>query len=106
MFYRPPMDDIIHDFFIPVLSESVQYDRAVAFFSSSALYDMTIGIQRMVAKHGHIRYIISPENLSDEDIDAIHYGYDEREKILIQKMLPLFDNPVNHFEEERLNLLV
>ena len=105
MFYRPPMDDIIHDFFIPVLSESVQYDRAVAFFSSSALYDMTIGIQRMVAKHGHIRYIISPENLSDEDIDAIHYGYDEREKILIQKMLPLFDNPVNHFEEERLNLL-
>lgn len=99
------MDDIIHDFFIPVLSESVQYDRAVAFFSSSVLYDMTVGIQRMVSKHGHIRYIISPENLSDEDIEAIHYGYDEREKLIIQKMLPVFDNPTNHFEEERLNLL-
>lgn len=105
LFYRPPMDDIIHDFFVPVLSESVQYDRAVAFFSSSVLYDMTIGIQRMVSKGGHIRYIISPENLSDEDIDAIHYGYDEREKLIIEKMLPVFDNPANHFEEERLNLL-
>lgn len=105
MFYRPPRDDIIHDFFNPVLSESLQYDRAVAFFSSSVLYDMTIGIQSMVAHHGRIRYIISPTNLSDDDIEAIHYGYEERNKLAFEKLNPIFSNPENQFEEERLNLL-
>jgi len=105
MFYRPPMDDIIHDFFNPVLSKSVQYDRAVAFFSSSVLYDMTIGIQGMMSHHGHIRYIISPENLSDDDIEAIQYGYEERKRLAIEKLNSIFASPANHFEEERLNLL-
>ena len=35
--YRTLNDDIINDFYIPLLKRSVLYKRAVGFFSSTAL---------------------------------------------------------------------
>ena len=35
--YRSLLDNVVTDFYIPVLQESILYQRAVGFFSSSAL---------------------------------------------------------------------
>ena len=35
--YRSLIDNVVTDFYIPVLQESILYQRAVGFFSSSAL---------------------------------------------------------------------
>ena len=104
-FYEPPEDDVLSDFFIPVLSNSVVYQRAVAYFSSAALYEMTVGIQRLVENGGVIQYIISPGNLSVDDINAINRGYEERKRVAVNNLKPLFDSADNYFEEERLNFL-
>ena len=35
--YRSRLDDVVNDFYTPVLNEAVMYKRAVGFFSSSCL---------------------------------------------------------------------
>lgn len=42
--YRSRLDNVIKDFYVPVLKQSVLYKRAVGFFSSTALVEMSAGI--------------------------------------------------------------
>ena len=46
--YRSLIDNIVKDFYIPLLSEAVVYKRAVGFFSSSALAEVSKGIAGLV----------------------------------------------------------
>ena len=84
--YRSLIDNVVQDFYIPVLEQAVIYKRAVGFFSSSALVELTKGIASMAQRGGKIQIVASPY-LSDEDIKAIQRGYSEREKIIEQAVL-------------------
>ena len=42
--YRSTEEDVVEDFYVPVLSESVQYDRAVGYFSSNILVSYIEGL--------------------------------------------------------------
>lgn len=46
--YRSKLDDLVHDFYIPVLSQSIIYKRSVGFFSSSSLIEISKGICNFV----------------------------------------------------------
>ena len=101
--YRSFRKDIVRNFLIPVLSETVIYQRAVGFFSSSSLLEVSKGITGLVRNKGYIQLICSPY-LSEEDFEAIKKGYSERDlfySILIKRLL----EPLTYFEEQRLNLL-
>ena len=102
--YRSPRDNIVNDFYIPLLKESVLYKRSVGYFSSSSLIELTYGISKLINNNGKIQLITSP-NLSDEDIEAINKGYEIRENIIERTLLQYLTEPKNYFEEERLNLL-
>ena len=102
--YRTGNSNVIRDFYMPVLSEAVSYKRAVGFFSSTALIQISKGIADLVANGGKISLIASPR-LSEEDIHAIQIGYENRDKIIIDALLRSFDEPTTYFESERLNLL-
>ena len=39
--YRSLIDNVVQDFYIPLLHESTSYKRAVGFFSSSALVEIS-----------------------------------------------------------------
>lgn len=104
--YRKSKGDwIVGDFLIPVLSEAVSYKRAVGFFSSSALLDISQGITKLLEndKKEVIEVVASPA-LSDEDIQAIKKGYDYRE-VAENALERELHEPRTLFEEERLNLL-
>lgn len=101
--YRTPKDNVIKDFFIPLLSNAKVYKRAVGFFSSSALIQVSKGITKIVDRGGSVKLIASPR-LSEEDIEAINLGYEER-KIIEKALIREFCEPKNYFESERLNLL-
>lgn len=101
--YKTNKNDIVREFYIPVLRESVLYKRAVGFFSSTALIELSKGIAGLVKNGGKIRFIVSPL-LSEEDIEAISRGYDER-KIVQASLVREFREPKNQSEEERLNWL-
>lgn len=48
--YRSFKNDIIRDFYIPVLNRSKEYKRAVGFFSASGLIEISKGISLLVKK--------------------------------------------------------
>ena len=101
--YKTNKHDIVREFYIPILKKSVLYKRAVGFFSSTALIELSKGISGLIKNGGKIKFIVSPL-LSDEDIAAIRQGYDER-KIIQDSLLREFHEPVNGSERERLNWL-
>ena len=101
--YKTNKHDIVKEFYTPVLKESVLYKRAVGFFSSTALIELSKGLAGLIRNGGKIRFIVSPL-LSQEDIAAIQRGYDERE-IIKNSLEREMQEPVNDSEAERLNWL-
>lgn len=73
--YRSDDDNLLADFYIPALKESIAYDRAVGFFSSSMLSYAAQGIGALIEKRGSMRLIVGGE-LTQEEADAILNGYD------------------------------
>lgn len=102
--YRNLKCDIIHDFYIPILSETIVYKRAVGFFNSAALYEMAIGLNQLVKNGGKIELIVSP-HLTDDDIKSIQLGYQKREEIIERALLRDFTAPQTQVEKRKLNLL-
>lgn len=103
--YRSPQDNIVQDFYIPVLENAVSYRRSVGFFSSSALVEISKGICELAKKGGKIELVASPY-ISAEDEEAIRLGYENRTKIIENALLRgLKTESENFFEKERLNLL-
>ena len=101
--YKTYKNNIVKEFYTPVLQEAVLYQRSVGFFSSTALIELTKGIAGIVKNGGKIQFIVSPY-LSQEDVNAIQKGY-EKKKVIEQALLRKFKEPENYFQEERLNLL-
>ena len=103
--YRSLLDNVVGEFYIPLLKEASVYKRSVGFFSSTSLIEISKGIAALARNGGHIQLVASPY-LSDEDIEAIRYGYDQR-KTIIEKALirQLSDDIESYYEIERLNLL-
>lgn len=101
--YRSLIDDVVKDFYIPLLKEAVLYQRAVGFFSSSALVLISKGIEGLVQNGGKIQIIASPK-LTVSDIEEIKKGYEVRQVIenaLIRELEP----PDNQIELERLSFI-
>lgn len=71
--YNSDVDDILNQFYIPVLGRSVRYDRISGFFSSSSLAAAAKGIAGLIKNGGHMRFITSAF-LQREDVDAILKG--------------------------------
>ena len=101
--YKTNKHDVVKEFYIPVLKQSVLYKRAVGFFSSTALVELSKGIAGLIKNGGKIKFIVSPL-LSEEDIAAIKRGYDERD-IVERALLREFREPQNSSDSERLNWL-
>ena len=101
--YKTYKNNIVKEFYNPVLKNAVLYQRSVGFFSSTALIELTKGISGLVKNKGKIQLIVSPY-LSPEDVEAIEKGYEKR-KIIEEALLRDFKEPENYFQEERLNLL-
>ena len=102
--YRSLIDNVAKDFYIPLLKEAVSYKRAVGFFSSSALIQISKGIAGLTQNGGKIQLIASPY-LSDDDVEAMRKGYELRESIIENALLRELRDETNSFDKERLNLL-
>ncbi len=102
--YRSLVDNVAQEFYIPLLSEAKCYNRAVGFFSSTALVEISKGISSLAKNGGNIKLVASPY-LSKEDIEAIKLGYELRNNIIKDAILRELKDASNVFEEERLNIL-
>lgn len=104
--YRTMQVDIADELIIPLLEQSIVYKRAVGFFSSSSLLEISRGIGSLAKRGGRIELIASP-NLSDKDLEAISLGYKQREEVikgaLISSLPPLEE--LDKDSQSRFNLL-
>lgn len=67
--YESGIDDIVEDFYEPVLSCSCSYDRISGFFTSSSLAVAARGMAKFITNGGKMRLITSPVlNPTDYDI--------------------------------------
>lgn len=101
--YRTYKNNIVTEFYIPSLQQAVLYERAVGFFSSTALIDLSKGLSGLIKNGGKIKFIVSPL-LQEEDIAAIERGY-ELKGIIEKSLMREFYEPKTKSDEERLNWL-
>lgn len=57
--YNSDKDDILNDFYIPALSESVSYKRIGGFFSSSSFALAARGLSKFVQHGGHMQLLVN-----------------------------------------------
>lgn len=103
--YRSLQDDIVGDFYTPLLRCAKKYQRAVGFFSSSALIEISDGISGLVKNGGNIELVASPK-LSEEDVEAIEKGLKLKDEVIKERLIESITVPQGSFEENRLNYLI
>ena len=84
--YDSDRDDILNEFYIPALSESIIYKRLTGSFSSASLAVAARGISRLIKNGGTMKLVVGAQ-LSHDDVNAIIQGSLERDKIIADIML-------------------
>lgn len=84
--YDSDEDDVLNDFYIPALSESVRYRRLAGFFSSTALAVAARGIRNFILKGGEIELLVGAR-LSKNDVEAIKKGMTEPNRVLSESAI-------------------
>lgn len=102
--YRSLIDNVVQDFYIPLLREATVYRRAVGFFSSTSLIEISKGVATLAKNGGKIQIVASPY-LSDEDVKAIKDGYTARDNIIERALLRHLTPGTDYYSMQRLNLL-
>ena len=89
--YKSTLDNEIKNRFLnPVIKESILYERAVGYFSSSMLLYIIDGLEEFFSNGGIIKLITSPE-LTEEDKAAIINGYKKKEEVIEEALLRNFE---------------
>ena len=102
--YRSSSGNIVDEFYLPVLSESVEYSRAVGYFNSSSLAKAAKGITAFIENGGKMKLIASPQ-LDEKDIEAIKKGYADRENVIKEAVMRELSKVNNEIVQKRLEFL-
>jgi len=79
-------NNLTEDFFKPLLSHSINYDRGVGYFTSGWLRINAIGMSSFAENGGHARWITSPI-LEEKDWNALKSGEEAKENIIAKNIL-------------------
>ena len=88
--YYSDEDNLLEDFYLPVLSNSIKYGRIAGYFSSNALAIAAKGITDFVNNGGRIQ-LIANVVLSKEDQESIKEALREKEKEVLIEIESLED---------------
>lgn len=68
--YETGQDDLIEDFYVPVLREATRYDRFASYFTSVSLAAIGVGLIEFVENDGKIHIAVNTA-LDDEDVEVL-----------------------------------
>ena len=77
--YRSDTSDVVSEFFIPCLTNSIQYDRTIEYVSVSSLSTLTFGLENIQDHHAKIR-LISGHRFSTHDLNILTKLFDHHDK--------------------------
>jgi superfamily II DNA or RNA helicase len=101
--YRTGYSDILNEFYIPCLENSVIYKRAVGYFTSSCLAEAARGLVGLI-KNGGRMYLISSPRLTEQDKKDIAAGYELR-KIVEKRLIEGIREPISDVDVIRIRNL-
>lgn len=93
--YSSDTDDILHDFYIPVLAAATDYRRIAGFFSSTSLAIAAKGIIGLITNGGTMQLIVSPR-LTHQDLEILIKTNVEPKDFLEKRML----EEINKLEDQ------
>lgn len=102
--YRSDTCDLVQDFYIPYLENSILYSRAVGFFSSTSMATVAKGLMSLLRSGGKMRLIAAP-CLSEQDAEAIALGLKQRDEVITQSLLKELDQEFEVVVKDRLACL-
>ena len=104
--YSTEESSLLEDFYVPALSQSEYYDRAVGFFSAGMLSYAAQGLSQFVTKNGKIRLLVG-EPLKTEEYEAVRRGIEIRavEERIYEKMKAILEHADTILLTKRLELL-
>jgi len=102
--YDSSNDNILNDFYIPVLFSSIKYDRIAGYFSSSSLAISARGIAGLIKNNGKMRLIVSPY-LSESDINIINQSIENPYLFLEKKLVDDIKLLEDEFQNDHLKAL-
>jgi len=102
--YSSDDDDVLNDFYIPVLSEAIDYKRLTGFFFSSSLAVAAKGIINLIENEGKMK-IITSAFFSEKDIESIKKGIYTPEKVIENFMLKDLEGIENEFIKNHIEAL-
>lgn len=94
--YNSVKDDLIKDFYEPVLSEAVTYDRVVGYFNSYSLALIVDGLKDFISNEGKMRLLCGVQ-LDAEDVNAIENASEIANKLsnnFLEELEFLSDNEI------------
>jgi len=96
--YRSDKDDVVSEFFIPCLTNSIQYDRTIEFISVKSLSTLTFGLENIQDHHAKIR-LVSGHRFSTSDLKSIVKLFDQHNTNRLNGRINL-DNKIGNFIQD------
>ena len=97
--YDTIQDDLLIDFYIPVLEHAKRYDRISGFFSSTSLAIAARGIAGLIRNKGKMR-LLTCQKLSKDDVNEIQKYVRHADSLIGEKMISEMDDVEDAFERD------
>lgn len=104
LYMNTSTNNLIEEFYIPMLKNSVEYKRGVGFFSSGWLKMVSEGLSYLIMNGGRIKIITSPI-LSEEDYQALEKGIEKEEEIIDRSLSNSIEDIKKFIEENTLSAI-
>lgn len=102
--YETGQDDLIGEFYVPVLKCAASYDRIAGFFSSTSLAAAAKGIAGLIQNHGKMRLISCPR-LEEKDVEVIKAAMEDPGQFLGDKLGAAVQEVEDSFQENHVRAL-
>jgi len=102
--YRSDRDDVVSEFFIPCLTNSIQYDRTIEFISVKSLSTLTFGLENIQDHHAKIR-LVSGHRFGTSDLNAIVKLFDHNNNSRLNGRLYLDKKIGNLIQDSKIRQL-
>ena len=84
--YTSEKDNLLENFYLPVLKEAISYKRITGYFSSSSFLTAAAGLTQFIKNNGHLQFILNIV-LSEKDYEQIEIGIQSPEEIIENNLI-------------------